>query len=361
MKISKSNLWLFATIFISVIIITLVAAPASNQLNSGSTYGRSPDGYGAWYAFMLDRKTPLQRWQKPFQDLVNIDSPITLLRVYSRLTILELDPKEEQWLKKGNTLVILGVRSTVTKAPFSSIQDSLSGKIKIDTRRRNKNAEEKILGDRFGAIVWKNKIGKGEIIYCATPHLAANAYQDFQDNYKFLARLVTQKKQPILIDEYIHGYKDLEVIKQEKGDNIFSYLSKTPLFPAFIQTSILLFLAFLAGLYRFGQGVTLKTPVLENSQAYIQALAAVLQKAESTDFVFETISKEEQIQLQKALGLGETLIDTQSLVEAWVRQTGRCATELEQVLAFKHPRKEANLLIWIKKWQDIRHLLKFKK
>ena len=89
MTIFKRRLWLFAVTFVvAIIFITLVAAPASNKINSGSTYGRAPDGYGAWYAYMSERGTLLQRWRKPSRDLVNnedIDKTITLLRINSSL------------------------------------------------------------------------------------------------------------------------------------------------------------------------------------------------------------------------------------------------------------------------------------
>ncbi|MGK7874927.1 MAG: DUF4350 domain-containing protein [Xenococcaceae cyanobacterium] len=361
MKISKGRLWLFGAIALgAVIIITFLAAPANNKLNSGSTYSRGPDGYGAWYAFMSERGIPIQRWQKPFQDLVNredVEPPITLLRVYSRLTPRRLSKSERDWVERGNNLVILGVREPVTEAPFSTQQDSPAGRVKIDTGRRKIYVKEEILGDRFGAVVWEEKLGKGRVIFATTPHLAANAYQDIQDNYKFLAQLVTKYELPVWVDEYIHGYKDVEVIARETGENLFSYLATKPIFLALVQGLILLFVAIWAGNRRFGAPITLSAPVIDNSKAYIQALAGVLQKAGSTEFVLDTVGKEEQRQLQKALGLGEVLLNHKSLVDAWVQQTGRAASELEPLLkaqSRKRRMREIDLLGWLDKWEQIR-------
>ncbi|HBB33916.1 MAG TPA: DUF4350 domain-containing protein [Cyanobacteria bacterium UBA8803] len=392
MKLSQRQLWLFGAIAIgAIVLITLIAAPANNKLNSGSTYSRAPDGYGAWYAFMTERGTPIQRWQKPFLELAKsqeIKTPITLLRIHKTLTEKKLYGNEEDWVKKGNTLVILGIHQPVTEAPFSTLQDSPKGKVKIDTGRRHKEIKGKIVGDRFGTIIWQDPIGKGKIIYTTTPHLAANAYQNFPNNYELLAQLVTQtedkgkppienqntqntsvksaatsaakEQNPVWVDEYIHGYKDTEVIKQEAGDNIFSYLTKKPLFVTFLQGLIILIVAIWASLRRFGQPVTLTAPVANNSEAYIRALAGVLQKAGSSEFILDVVGKEEQLQLQRSLGLGEIPLNYQSLVEAWVQQTGRPATELEQLLqgqSRKHRLKESNLLTWLNQWQEIRHHL----
>jgi hypothetical protein len=383
MNFSRRRLWVLGAIAITaIILITLLAAPGNNKLNSGSTYNRSPEGYGAWYAFMSERGTPVKRWRKPFEDLAkskDIKSPITLLRVNSRLSFTEsfksLFKDEQDWVKKGNTLVILGVRQPVTKASFSTLHKMPMGDVKIDTQRRNNKinpAQEPLLGDRFGAIVWQENIGKGRIIFATTPYLAANAYQDFRSNYEFLAQIVTQsgvrrqeteasKTQNVVwIDEYIHGYKDAEVIKREHRQNIFSYFTQTPVFPALVQIIIFILVAIWAGNRRFGKPTTLPTPAVNNSQAYIQALAGVLEKANSSEFILDVVGKEEQLQLQKALFLGQENLDHQALVNAWVQQTGHPAAELEQLLQIqsqKHRMSEPNLLKWLRKWELMRQTL----
>jgi hypothetical protein len=397
MNLSKRRLWLLGAIAITaIIIITLLFAPANNKINSGSTYNRAPDGYGAWYAFMSKRGTEVQRWQKPFEDFAkNQDGklPSTLLRIYSSLIPEVVSEREENWVKQGNTLVILGVRAPVTAASFSSLHPASAGEIKIDTARRTPSDEKQILGDQFGAIVWKKPVGKGTVYFASTSHLAANAYQDFPGNYEFLAGLVTQLEggeqeiegtqqalavkliqnpinrqtqetsktlNKVWVDEYIHGYKDPEVIKRESGaDNLFTYLAKTPLFPVLIQGTIILIVAIFAGWNRFGQPVIISAPAVDNSEAYIQALAGVLQKANSTDFAVEIIGKEEQLQLQKAL-LGQGSLESETLTNAWVQQTGRKAAELSELLPSpSHKRRisDTDLLAWLGKWEQIRQHL----
>jgi Domain of unknown function (DUF4350) len=396
MKLSKNRLWLLGAIAITaIIIITLLFAPANNKINSGSTYNRAPDGYGAWYAFMSKRGTEVQRWQKPFEDFAkNQDAkpPSTLLRIYSKLIPEDVPNTEKKWVEQGNTLVILGVRAPVTPAPFSSLHPASAGEIKIDTGRRYPSDKKQVLDDRFGAIVWKKPVGKGTVYFASTPHLAANAYQDFPGNYEFLAGLVTQEGgeqeiegtqqalvvkliqnssnpqsqgtskilNKVWVDEYIHGYKDREVLEREYEGNLFTYLAKTPLFPVLIQGTIILLVAIFAGWNRFGQPVTLSAPQVDNSEAYIQALAGVLQKANSTDFAVETIGKEEQLQLQKALLLGQASLESETLTNAWVEQTGRKAAELSELLPSpSHKRRisDSDLLAWLGKWQQIRQHL----
>lgn len=353
--------WVGAIALLIIILLTLIAAPNNNDLATGSTYNRAPVGYGAWYAFMQQQKTPIQRWQKPFSSLDQIKQPITLLRVNSKPGLASIDGKEKEWLEKGNTLVVLGVNQPVTTAAFSTLQSSTVGSIKIDTRRRYKQIGKNILlGDRFGGVVWRERIGKGQAIFVTTPYLAANAYQDYPNNFKYLAQIVSQFSQPVWVDEYIHGYKDADAKTTAERDWL-SYLAQTPLFPTLLQAGVLLLVAIWAHNRRFGSAIALTTPIIDNSTAYIEALAGVLQKAQSSDFVVDTIGKAEQLQLQQALGLGQIAVDHPTLIQAWVQQTGRSSTELEQLLqleAIKRRLSDKELLIWLEKWKTIRGYVK---
>ncbi len=377
MKRSNRIAWLGAIALGVIILLTLIAAPNSSKINNGSTYNRAPDGYGAWYAFMQQQGTTIQRWQKPFSELKTENSPVTLLQVYSILRPQTLAREEQEWVEKGNTLIILGVTNRVTAAEFHTMQKSAFGDVKIATRRRYIKAEpqEVALGDRFGAVVWEKKYNQGKVIFSTTRYLAANAYQDNLSNFQYLASLVTNKNQPVFVDEYIHGYKDADVRQTEGQGNLFNYfiqtpvlpifvqvgvLLQTPVLPIFVQVGVLLLVLIWAQNRRFGKAVALHTPVVDNSEAYIQALAGVLQKAESSDFVVEMVGKEEQLQLQKALGLGQVPLEHQTLINRWVEKTGASAAELEMVLKLqsrKHRMNERDLLSWLGKWQIVRRHL----
>ncbi|GAB1538608.1 DUF4350 domain-containing protein [Scytonema sp. NUACC21] len=362
MKRSNRIVWIGALVLGAIILLTLISAPTSSKNNSGSTYNRAPDGYGAWYAYMERRKTGIQRWQKPLSDLNREKKPVTLLQVHSSPIPNFLYGSEQEWVEQGNKLVLLGVREAVTAANFTTMQESPAGKVKIETRRRHQlHPGDKVsLGDRFGAIVWEENYGKGKAIFAIAPYLAANAYQDNQANFQYLADLVYQKGNLLFVDEYIHGYQDSSISEKEGKGNIWSYFAQTPLMPTFLQIAVVLLILIWSQNQRFGKPIPLETPAVDNSEAYIQALAGVLQKAESRDFVVEMIGKEEQLQLQKALGLGQQLLDRQSLVNAWVQQTGTSAAELDKVLKLQSQQRrlsERELISWLEKWKMIRQML----
>jgi hypothetical protein len=354
MKIKK--IWIMGAIALLIIIlITLFFAPSNNQKQSGSTYNRKPDGYAAWYEYMLEKGINLKKWKKPFLDLLETqEKEITLLKIQPALQGFSLTEEEQNWLKKGNNLIVLGVKESPTKAKFSSIHNSDVGKIKIDTSRRGQN-KSAILGDEFGAIIWQEAMAKGEITQIITSYFAANAYQDYQGNYQFLEQLVTKYNQPILIDEYLHGYQDKEVIKEEFNDNLIGYLLQTPLSILMIQGLILLGICLWSFNHRFGQIIQVSSPKINNSKAYIDALAAVLEKAKNSDFMIEIIGKEEQIQLQKKLGLGNKLLPRQDLIDLCQNQRKNqlASLSLLELKSKNRPLKERELLNWLKEWQKI--------
>ncbi|MBS3026979.1 MAG: DUF4350 domain-containing protein [Dolichospermum sp. DET50] len=362
MKRNQRVAWLGAIVLTVIILLTTVAAP-NTQITSGSTYSRAPDGYGAWYAFMQDQNISIQRWQKPFSDLPTTKNPVTLIQVNSTLKDIETYPQQEEWVKKGNNLVILGIKQPVTAAAFSTQHQSTWGKVKIDTsRRHNTSSEEQVtLGDKFGAVVWQKKSGKGKVILVTTSYLAANAYQNNDSNFKLLAELVSKNSQKVFVDEYIHGYKDKDTKKAAGENSVFNYFAKTPLLPAFIQLIVLLLVLIWAENRRFGKPLTLEIPVIDNSQAYIQALAGVLQKAESSDFVVEMLGKEEQIQLQQSLGLSKIPLDNQVLLKIWEEQTGNSSEKLNALLQLPLQKRritEQELISWLEKWRNLRETKK---
>jgi hypothetical protein len=383
MQLTRRQTIVLAIALAVLVALTLFLAPSGGNLQQqGSTYSRSPDGYGAWFDFMDQRRTPVQRWNQPLPIIVYTMSPIggsdwisippsppgpqTFIRISNGL---ETPSFQIDWVKIGNTMVLLGVNPPATQAPFTSDVNSPVGKVRIQTSRRGaiagKTELRTNLQDSYGAVVWTEKIGKGMVIYASTPYLAANAYQDFPANFKFLAELVTQPGHPIWVDEYMHGHQN-PPIKDEAGNpiqgerSLFTYLLQTPLSLLAIQSLVVLLVVLWGQNRRLGPPDLRPTPIQDNSEAYIQALAEVLHKAECSDFVLATLGKAEQLDIQKALGLGTNPLPLDTLAEAWERQTGQSSESLPALLqTASHPRRlsEADLLRWVDQMQIVKREL----
>ena len=87
-----------------------------------------------------------------------------------------------------------------------------------------------------------------------------------------------------------------------------------------------------------------------------------MEKAEATNFAIETINKDEQLKLQKKLGLGRRLLASNILIAEWVKQTQKSQERdlLQQILQIAQTEKrvsEADLVKWIQQWQKINQQL----
>ena len=382
-KLLKQYWQLGLLAIVAIVLVTVISAVGGDSRLAGSSYNNAANGYSHWYKMMIDRGVKINRWQKSFPKLAQLseyDRDTTLLQIQPQLVELDITNQQQEWVSKGNTLVILGIDAPATETTFQ--QDILSpqGNVRIETTRRFrasinntkslKDADRVvILADRSGSVVTQFELGGGKIIIATTPHLAANAYQDFQPNNELLSELVTKDSQRVLVDEYIHGYTDRKPIidpitgevktDDEARDNndTLSYLASTPLIVVFVNLILgILVLAWQQN-RRFGKVVIPKLPEVDNSEAYIQALGGVLRQANSSEFVLQNIGKAEQLSWQQKLGLGkERLVESQLLITAWENQIQLPTDDLRFVLQLTAAAQQVNpteLIVWLSKIREI--------
>lgn len=358
---------------VAIILFTLISATGGDPRQVGSSYSIGANGYGAWYQMMVDRGVKIQRWEQPFDELAKsnkFDRFTTLLQVNSQLIEqLSLASDKQEWVEKGNTLIILGVAAPASGISFKTDLESQSGTIRIETTRRFRAKfdpiyqstpdikKTNIISDKSGGVITEFTLGKGRLILSTTPSLAANVYQDFKPNYELLAKLTTGNSQQLIVDEYIHGYrKQSTKIATKKGD-VFDYLRRTPLSIVLLNLGLITLVIIWQKNRRFGKIVMPKLPEIENSEAYIQALAGILHQANSSEFVIQNIGKTQQLSWQQKLGLGtDRLVEATTLITAWENQTKLPTDDLQFVLklvteARRLTPKELN--IWLIKVQTI--------
>lgn len=397
---------------IALLLFTLLSAPA-NPRSDGSTYSRAPEGYGAWYAYVERSGQEIDRLRKPLTTLFdsNLDAPNpksskpdtpknkpskTRLKT-PRTTLIHIAPTptapwiDRDWIAQGNRAILIGTEKAttrVTDAEFYSEHPVAIGTIKVATTRRHRQLPPKsnqsphplqpvqatledldenpeansenaandqaLVADRHGSLIWRTTIGKGEIIYILPTFLAANAYQDEAQNFAYLQSLT--KGDRIIVDEYIHGYRDSETAEKEGKGDLFTFFAKTPIALLLLQAMVILSVLIYGKNWRFGAVRALVPPAVNNSRAYIQALSGILKKANSTDFVTDTLSGAELKQIQRTLGLGTTPLSAETIIQTWTQQTGRPAREFQDVFLSSHRHKklsEAELTQWLTQLQTL--------
>lgn len=372
---------LLMAVAIALVIGLIVAiAPSMNTLRRGTTYGRSPADYGAWYDYLEAQGAVVQRWRRPVADLVDQladqadpETPLpTLIQIYPSLQSAWRHVQGTEWTAAGYRLIVLGVRTPVTQADFTATLRSTTPElatIRVQTRRRATaltaaDRQVPLLADSYGAVAWQEPSGDrgGQVTLINTPTLAANAYQDYPDNFAFLAAIAQQTGGPIWIDEYLHGYRDQTAASPAADptpQSWLGYLARTPFLLVGLQAGLITLLAIVALNRRFGRAIAWRHPPRNNSAEYIEALAQVLRKADSLEFVRDGVGQAERRQLQQALGLGQQPVDDATLQRAWSQQTGRPAAELADY--FRPPvtgrLTEATLMQWISALQQARQRL----
>ena len=382
-KLLKQYWQLGLLAIVTIVLVTVISAMGGDSRLAGSSYSNAANGYSHWYQKMIDQGVKIDRWRKSFSKLAQLseyEQGVTLLQVQPQLEILLITKQQQEWVIKGNMLVILGIDAPAEEIPFQQDLESAQGKIRIETTRRfrsNLNKDKflkdadqvEILQDRSGSVITQFKLGQGKIIIATTPYLAANAYQDFQPNNDLLNELVTTDSQQILVDEYIHGYTDRKPAVDRNTGNVktddessdnndtLGYLASTPLIVAFINLLLGILVLSWQQNKRFGKVVIPKTPEVDNSEAYIQALGGVLRQANSSEFVLQNIGKAEQLSWQQKLGLGkERLVESQALITAWENQTQLPADDLRFVLQLTAAAERINpaeLIVWLTKIREI--------
>lgn len=340
----SKQIWILLGIIFGLFLLILVLFPPRNTNQVGSTFGKNPDGYGAWYAYMKNKGYAIEQLQKSENKFLakSPPAPTTLLRISPNFFNVYLSKELEKWVEDGNRIVFVGVRTPATEAPFKSTFNTAQGEVTIETRRRiPKNKPElsglfnlypkflPLLSDEAGTIVWETTLKKGEIIYVVTPYLAANAYQNSEGNFPYLAHLVNAPQNRVVVDEYLHGYVEKTELVQNKGtNNWLDYLIQTPLVILVLQAGIIVLICLWAQNRRFGNIVPLKPPVRNNNLDYIDALSEVLFKSENYGFLVSKITKAEQTYIQQKLGMGSASLPPKILADSWHHQGRGSKTEI---------------------------------
>ncbi len=141
---SRRNLLILLAIAVVALGAFFLVIPGRASHLQGSTYSSAPGGYGAWWQWMAEVKTPVERWRKPAEKLTTLSAPATLLKVdpegmvnntgYDNRKYISAD--EYKWVGQGNRLLYLGRWAPLTAASFNQTVESDHGPIKIQGRRQ---------------------------------------------------------------------------------------------------------------------------------------------------------------------------------------------------------------------------------
>lgn len=324
-------------------LLTLLSPtqPQSEPLANRSIYNSDVSGYRAWYLTNKKAGIPMRPWEKSFANLAALPAPATMLMVepYTVAKTSIIFGKKEAamllaWVSEGNTLVLL---DDFRRYGSNSIAYDLALQVKRTYNRQSSSVSHprgqansptpdpaaqpltrittlKALGnyvhlpivsrsglsfqqEKFHAFPSQTLLAdaknnpvliripyeKGVLIVGTALDLGDNAYlhNPANDNYQYLSNLLVHEKNPIFINEFVHGYAESE--------DIFSYYQqKTPLGAIFGQLFLaLIFLVWLS-IVRWTpkpteEDATAQQPTETSNglHMYIQSLAGIYYRTQS--------------------------------------------------------------------------------
>jgi hypothetical protein len=354
--------WVLLASLCLILIVTAVAPPSYPK---GSSYDNALGGYAQWYRFMEAQHHPVKRWRRAYSQLAGTGQTLIQAADVEGSQSPELGaPEILDWVKNGNTLIELSWAGGVTGAPFLSDLPTPQGAVRIETTRRygRSDFDEVLLKDAFGGVIGLEPVQKGEVIKIAYPWMGAGNYADRGANFQVLADLATQRRGTIWVDEWIHGYRDLQptpVLAEGETQDLWDYFAQRPIAVMAGQGVLLLLLLLWGQNQRFGAQIRIAPPPRNSSEQYIQALADTLNTHGHTEYVLALLGQSLRDRLKSRLSLvGADLAgDGDGAIAAqWATVTGRPASELLELLEQSSVQKrlrDSELLTWVQQADTI--------
>jgi hypothetical protein len=344
----------------------IITAAVPKSYPGGSSYDRSLGGYAQWYGFMESQNHPIQRWRRSYDQLEGEGQTLIQVADIESFKDPNLESSElMDWVEHGNTLIVLRWGGEVTGAPFQSKLSTPKGVVRIETTRREVSTEDHrvLLKDRFGAVMESTSLEKGEIIRSVYPWIGADAYAKNSANFEVLADLATRRKGTIWVDEWLHGYRDLEpestLLSKAERRKLWRYLANKPIAVIAGQGTLLLLLLIWGQNQRFGKLLRIDPPPRNSSEQYIQALADTLNTHGHTEYVLALLGQSLRDRLRSHLGLLGTIPTVEgdkAIATEWATVTGRPSAELLELLQQSRSEqrlRDNDLLAWVQQADTI--------
>ncbi len=322
-----------------------------------STYNKRPSGLRALFDLASKVSGNVRVWELPYRqlpkssgDMMVIISPTESLREYEVERILK-------WVAAGNDLVYfddftfemarallmkpgLRVKATVISkeekpgyhdvGPNTQVGEMahvqtlrLASSVRLSG---NKDAQA-IAGDKDGSLVLLIRHGKGKIWLGSANEFCSNrtiAKKEFWGNFQLAANWFSTVTGTIYFDERCHGYTG--------GTNVFAYLSRGPLGACAAQVLLILAIAVLSEIRRFGAARKVSRARKISNLEFINGLSNAYRRARANPAVLEILWRSFFNQLARSLAVSPHE-PPDRLLEAWSQSRYAQSFNLQSLLS----------------------------
>lgn len=295
----------------------------------------------------LDFKPKL--WKLSYRELKEFKG--ALVMVAPNYSLQDYDVKRVlKWVKEGNTLVYIDdfkimnsriitkrlkvkVRTAVKELKKKTVEtnsnlDWLEGvdSINVSTTSRLLGGTN-IAGDRSGSVLLMVEHGKGKVILGNCPRMLSNdliADRNTWNNFQLFVNWANSTNQQIYFDERIHGLTG--------GRNVFLFLSRGPFGYVGVQLLLIIFIALVSSIQRFGKAKSLSDSRRISNLEFIDGLSNAYKRAKANASVLEILFHSFRVEVSKMLGISAHEND-QVLINAWKNNPIIEDLDLESVIA----------------------------
>lgn len=324
-------------------VLILQSGSDKYRVEAPSTYSTHPKGCKALYLLMERLQLPVDRFRKPFERISGQEGALIVINPQTTPFERGEISKLEEWVKKGNRLVIFqgpSSRSSVaprkdrtdtqdagkwTRAGRSSLayrfglrlkKRSSDGRTvcKVSTPRLEQIEElsvseatrwatpakewDTLVADQGGPLVVLKRLGKGEIVAIADPTLVENRFLAEAHNARFLVALLLHEPRPrrILFDEYHHGHAFTDSFWTYTAASVFAWI----LFQSALGLALVIY-SRRAG--QAGRFQSLIAPKGRSSVEYVESMSNVFSSRKAGIPALEMILRRFLAQISRRTGI----------------------------------------------------------
>jgi hypothetical protein len=302
-----------------LVFVLLIAAALlfgsgeQSQAEFPSSYSTASGGAKAAYLLLSDSGYKVQRWEKPLRDLPRATARTLIVAEPNEAPTREERERLKTFISEGGHVIATGMFAGTFLPENESAPDLLAMTWKkaaaLSPSRITRAAPQITLspraywqafsaayplyGDGDRTVVVKYPFGRGEVLWWASATPLTNAGLKEPGNLEFFLACLGDRKNEILWDEYIHGYR------QTLADSI----AHSPAKWLFLQL-VLLAVAVLATFSRrSGPTFVPASDVRLSPIEFVQTLGGLYQRAGTASVAVDICYRRFRFWLTKRLGI----------------------------------------------------------
>ncbi|HLZ43225.1 MAG TPA: DUF4350 domain-containing protein [Candidatus Sulfotelmatobacter sp.] len=304
-----------ALIFVVLIVATVIfGGPGGQKLQVPSTYSSASGGAKAAYLLLSGSGYKVERWEKPLNQLPPTAATLILAEPIEAPTRQDRE-RLKAFISAGGRIIATGMFAGTFLPENSSVPDFVGAmtwkkapalapsditraapeiKLAPEARWLDYSPAYALYGTEDQTLVVKYPYGKGEVLWWASATPLTNAGMKEKGNLEFFLACLGGSSQPILWDEYIHGYRETLALS----------IAHSPVKWLALQLSLLALAVLATFSRRSGPVCKPATDLRLSPLEFVQTLGGLYERAATASVAVDICYQRFRYWLTRRLGVG---------------------------------------------------------